>query len=93
MTHHAVQMWLNDPRGGKVFTDQRARILTHSPICNSLDHVWTPRTGGIVCLSDLASCDGCNIIFFNEGLAMHEIADGIHYLCACCARRRGQEAA
>lgn len=75
-------------------------ILDHDPTCKSLPEVWTGRTGGVSCPSDLARCDDCEVSFYNEGL-IGKYAPGWKFgdpiletdgreadLCECCGRKR-----
>lgn len=43
-------------------------ITDHDPSCVSLPDIWTGRTGGVSCPSDLGTCDDCGVSFYNEGL-------------------------
>jgi hypothetical protein len=77
-----ILKWLDDPKGGGVFTRQRDGIRSHNPECTSLERVWLPRLGGVSCPSDLSECESCGITFFWEGL---HAADGCpYYLCNYC---------
>lgn len=81
-----LQRWLADPDGGGRFTSQRDRITTHRQDCDSLTHAWLPRKGGVSCISDSATCQGCGIDFFWEGLYAPErdCAYTNHFYCKCC---------
>lgn len=48
--------------------DVKQAILDHDPSCSSLPNIWLPRSGGVSCPSDLARCDDCGVMFYNEGL-------------------------
>jgi hypothetical protein len=43
-------------------------IRNHDQTCRSLKDIWLARTGGVSCPSDLARCDDCGVMFYNEGL-------------------------
>lgn len=82
-----VQRWTENPDGGGRFTGQRDAVRAHDQTCASLAEIWTPRKGGVTCLTDIQDCDGdCNTTFFVEGVlsAFEDCPNVWHYFCACC---------
>ena len=81
-----VVRWLDDPDGGGTFTRQRDLIRAHPPECSSLAHPWLPRKGGVSCITDTISCQGCGTDFFWEGMHAPErdCPYSDHFYCQCC---------
>lgn len=80
------------PYGDALFPYVRAAYDAHADNCESLQWFWFGHHGGVAALSDLSTCDDCDVMFWNEGLALvddHNGFDGDElWLCGCCARRR-----
>lgn len=78
--------WLEDPDGGGIFPRQRDLIRAHEPQCDSLTYLYLPRKGGVSCITDSMTCNGCGIEFFWEGLYAPEKDCKFtnHYFCKCC---------
>jgi hypothetical protein len=61
------------------------QLQQHDGTCKSLDEVWLPSQGGVVCPSDLMDCMDCGLTFFNEGLGWG--FPERDWICECCSRR------
>lgn len=85
--------WLDDPDGGGRFTHQRDGIRGHDWRCQSLQNVWLPRKTGVTCISDLFTCDVCELEFFREGIGKYDDEScrySRHFYCFCCAAKNPQ---
>jgi hypothetical protein len=77
----------------QTFPEYRETYYAHAQDCVSLPDMWLPRSGGLTCPSDLDTCTGCNVTFYNEGLCWvnweaPDEEDEIR-LCGCCAEKLG----
>ncbi|MER6488772.1 hypothetical protein ABT264_35150 [Streptomyces virginiae] len=84
-----ITRWLDDPDGGGSWTDIRDEIRDHDQTCDSLNHAWLPRRGGVSCLSDWMSCDRCGVTFGWDGLntVFEDCPESRHWLCNCCTAK------
>lgn len=63
----------------------------HDKTCESFQWIWLGRRGGVSCHSDLTTCDGCGVTFYNEGVVCTNRddpeAEYDKFHCECCRRR------
>jgi hypothetical protein len=69
-----------------IFPSCREAYERHDKTCESLGEMWMGRGGGVSCPSDLTTCYGCDVMFYNEGVTRVENEDCDIYLCECCSR-------